>query len=83
MAHIELVNRKSIIVKETIHELASMKKPTVRLTMITSKRVWNPEVRCFLTELKEQEIFLHKDMIVYFYEKEIAQADPKTSSTKT
>ena len=68
MTHIELINRKSITVKETIHELASMTKPIFKLTMVSSHRVWSSEEMCFLTELKEQEIFLHKDMIVYFCE---------------
>ncbi len=61
MTHIELVTGKEIIVKETIHEIAEMSGPTARLTMITSERVWD-------IEIKEQEIFLRDDKIVYFYE---------------
>ena len=68
MTHIGLVNRKSITVRETTHELASMTKPTFRLTMVSQKRVWNSAKQSWTNNPKEQEIFLHKDMIVYFYE---------------
>ena len=68
MTHIELVTGKKIRVKETIHEIAERPGPFARLTMITSERVWSTDGKCYLTDIKEQEIFLREDKIVYLYE---------------
>ena len=68
MTHIELVTGKKIIVKETLHEIADMSGPIFKLTMITSEGVWSSEGMCYVTDIKEQEIFLHEDKIVYMYE---------------
>ena len=69
MTHIELVTGKKIIVKETIHDMANMTKPTVRLTMISQKRRYDEASKRFVIGREEQEIFLLKDMIVYMYER--------------
>ena len=68
MTHIELVTGKSITVKETIHELASMTKPIFKLTMVSQKKVWSSAKQSWTDNPKEQEIFLHEDKIVYLYE---------------
>ena len=63
MVHIELVTGKSIKVQQTPYQLTNASGSVFRLTMVTSERVWDDDY-----ESVEQEIFLHKDKIVYFYE---------------
>ena len=67
MVHIELVTGKSIRVKGILvnnlrHKIMTS-GPILKLTMVTSERVSSNDF-----ESKEQEIFLHQDKIIYFYE---------------
>tara|TARA_R110002167_G_scaffold365135_1_gene588885 strand:+ start:18 stop:242 length:225 start_codon:yes stop_codon:yes gene_type:complete len=68
MTHIELVTGKKIRVKETLYEIAEVSGPIFRLTMVSSKRVWNSAKQSWTNNPKEQEIFLREDKIVYVYE---------------
>ena len=66
MVHIELVTGKQIKVKGILlHDIRHMIMTSgsiLKLTMVTSERVSHNDY-----ESVEQEIFLHKDKIVYMY----------------
>ena len=68
MVHIELVTGKQIKVQQSLYQLTNASGSVFRLTMVTKKIIRGTAGQGLVTEPREQEIFLHKDKIVYMYE---------------